>query len=258
MSRALSRLARFAGASATIFVLTAPGAGAGSLNEAVLRAVRAIPQGGGYATDSATTALLGRATGSTGSRLIIKPVVARPSYCSGATYLVFLRSLDDLVETGALRLDPEILSTLLIRGQSDGEGIWGRWNANGPGTARLFYEAQLGRNFTSFDAAQPGDFMKIFWTSEVGRLERGHSVIFLGTERVDGKERVRFWSSNRPLGYGEKSVPRSQIARAIFSRLEHPENLTRLGELPRRDPYLASLLVAKSSFAEAEKKCGID
>jgi hypothetical protein len=35
----------------------------------------------------------------------------------------------------------------MIRGQRDGEGIWGRWNANGPGTARLFHEMNLGENF---------------------------------------------------------------------------------------------------------------
>jgi hypothetical protein len=100
--------------------------------------------------------------------------------------------------------------------------------------------------------------MKIFWNNEVGRLERGHSVVFLGTERVDGKERIRFWSSNKPLGYGEKTVPRSQIVRAIFSRFEQPANLSRIADIPRRDPYLASLLAVKSSFSEAQKKCGIE
>jgi hypothetical protein len=252
------RSARLVALILLIDVAAGSRAPAGSINETVLHAIQTVPAGGGYATDSATTALLGRATEANGSRLLLRPSTARPSYCSGATYLVFLRAIDSLIEGGQIRLDPSILSTLLVRGQADGEGVWGRWNANGPGTARLFYEAQLGRNFTDFTAAQPGDFMKIFWNKEVGRLERGHSVIFLGTERVDGKERVRFWSSNKPLGYGEKIVARSQIARAIFSRFEHPENLGRIAEIPRRDPYLASLLVTKSSFAEAEKKCGIE
>jgi hypothetical protein len=236
-----------------------PGPTAASANDAVLRAVQSMPRGGGYATDSGTTALLGKATAPNGTGgLRIIPQLAIPSYCSGATYIVFLRTVDELIQSGVLRLDARSINALLVRGQSDGEGVWGRWNANGPGTARLFYELQLGRNFDDFASARPGDFMKIFWTKEVGRLERGHSVIFLGTERVDGKERVRFWSSNKPLGYGEKSVPKAQIAQAIFSRLEQPQNVSRVADLPTRDPYLGSLLAARSSFGEARKKCGVE
>jgi hypothetical protein len=70
-------------------------------------------------------------------------------------------------------------------------------------------------------------------------------------------EYVRFWSSNIPGGYGEKEVPRSKIAYAIFSRLETPANLTRIQEVPAVDDYLASLLRKKSNFAEARQKCGI-
>ena len=60
-----------------------------------------------------------------------------------------------------------------------------------------------------------------------------------------------------PGGYGEKEVPRSKIAYAIFSRLETPANLTRIQEVPAVDAYLASLLRKKSNFAEARQKCGI-
>ncbi|MEO7167519.1 MAG: hypothetical protein ABI016_10840, partial [Chthoniobacterales bacterium] len=139
----------------------------------------------------------------------------------------------------------------------DGAGIWGRWNANGPGTARLFHELGLGRNFDDFAEAQPGDFMKIFWSPEVGRAEHGHSVIYLGTEKKLGLDYVRFWSSNIPFGYGEKSVPRSKIVHAIFSRLYTPANLTRIGETAPLDGYLASLVRVRSSYDEAKAKCGM-
>ena len=145
----------------------------------------------------------------------------------------------------------------MIRGQRDGEGIWGRWNANGPGTARLFHEMDLGTNFDDFAEAQPGDFMKIFWSPEVGRAEHGHSVIYLGTERRAGMDYVRFWSSNIPTGYGEKSVPRAKIIHAIFSRLDAPGNLSRVQSAPPVDKYLASLLSSASSYEEARKKCGM-
>jgi len=158
---------------------------------------------------------------------------------------------------GQLQLDFATLNQLVIRDQRDGEGVWGRWNANGPGTARLFYELGLGRNFTDLGQAQPGDFMKIFWNNNVGRRESGHSVIYLGTvNRAEG-EYVRYWSSNVGMGYSEKEVPRSKIANVIFSRLEAPANLVRIRNAPATDSYLASLLRVRSSFAEAMKKCGI-
>jgi hypothetical protein len=171
--------------------------------------------------------------------------------------LVFIKTIEALRERNQLQLDFATLNQLMIRNQRDGEGIWGRWNANGPGTARLFHELGLGRNFDDFAQAQPGDFMKIFWSKRVGRSESGHSVIYLGTENRAGIEYVRFWSSNTPGGYGEKEVPRAKIAYAIFSRLQTPANLTRIHNTPAIDPYLASLLSKRSDFAEALKKCGI-
>ncbi len=99
--------------------------------------------------------------------------------------------------------------------------------------------------------------MKIFWTTEVGDTEHGHSVVYLGAETRGGVEYVRFWSSNIPAGYGEKSVPRGKIAQAIFSRLEKPENLAWIKSAPEVDPYLAGLVTKRSSFAEALEKCGL-
>jgi len=227
------------------------------LNEVILRQIRTMPEGGGYATNREASQRLAAAIHAEGPRLRVTPQGATPSYCSGASYLVFLKTVEALERHGQLRLTPEATAALAVRGQPDGTGIWGRWNANGPGTARLFYELGLGRNFTSYAEARPGDFMKIFWTKEVGKAERGHSVIFLGLETVNGVEHVRFWSSNQPGGYGEKSVPRSKIAHALFSRLEHPERLNAAPALPKSDPYLAGLLSKASSFAEACKKSGL-
>jgi len=162
------------------------------------------------------------------------------------------------IKVGEIILDYDTLTTLMIReGQKDGAGVWGRWNANGPGTARLFYELNVGRNFTSWNDARPGDFLKIFWRDAVGSNEHGHSVIFLGTEMKGGMEFVRFWSSNQPGGFGEKSVAKSKIARALFSRLERPERFEGLASLPSIDPYLASLLARESSFAEACRLSGV-
>lgn len=247
---------------ALIFSCLATAAFAG-FNDVILEQIGEMPKGGGYATDLGAHTRLA-STVKVGDKVVISPEKAAPAYCSGATYLVFLKTLAALQESGALSLDRATWDALVPRLRPDGkdtlpdgEGIWGRWNANGPGTARLFFEMKLGSNFTDYAAARPGDFMKIFWTDAVGRKETGHSVVFLGLEEVDGVENVRYWSGNQGAGFGTKSVPRAKIARAIFSRLEHPEKISGWRKLPPRDAYLASLLQTESSFAEAMEKSGI-
>lgn len=227
-----------------------------SINAVILTELNEMPVGGGYAASREATLRLQDAVHFEQGRFFLRPLAATPSYCSGATYLIFLKTIKALCESGRLPLDESTLARLKINGQRDGEGIWGRWNANGPGTARLFYELQLGKSFTDFNQAIPGDFMKIFWTHEVGVSEHGHSVIFLGTEIREGVEMIHFWSSNIPGGYGEKSVPRHKIAQAIFSRLETPENLGKADRLSHLDAYLAGLESKRSSFTEASAKCG--
>ena len=235
-----------------------PAARADDCNATVLREIDAMPLGGKYGTSRVATIALVRAAHYEEGKFFVLPAPDSPSFCSGATYLVFLKTIEQLRRDGRVKLDAETMESMVIReGQHDGEGIWGRWNANGPGTARLFYELHLGRNSTDFAAAKPGDFMKIFWTQEVGNTEHGHSVVYLGTEMKNGEEYVRFWSSNIPAGYGEKSVPKSKIAHVIFSRLEMPENLTNIKTAPDVDPYLEGLVTKRSSYPEALAKVGL-
>jgi len=247
--------------SASVFLaivaLTAQISFASDYSSLVLEQIKQMPQGGRYSVSHFAKIRLESSAHFESGKFFILPSAASPSFCSGATYLVFIRTIEALRARGELHLDYATLEHLIIRDQRDGEGIWGRWNANGPGTARLFHELGLGRNFDNFDQAKPGDFMKIFWSRQVGKNEHGHSTIFLGTEnRLDGQY-VRYWSSNIPSGYGERSVPRSKIAYAIFSRLEMPANLARINSAPFVDTYLASLLRTRSSIAEACNKCGL-
>jgi hypothetical protein len=228
----------------------------GRFNELILQQVQQMPSGGSYSASRVATIKLQSAAHFESGIFSVLPSAASPSYCSGATYLVFMKTIEALRARGALQLDHAALESLMIRGQRDGEGVWGRWNANGPGTARLFHEIKLGQNFDDFAQAQPGDFMKIFWSPEVGRAEHGHSVIYLGMEKKLGLDYVRYWSSNIPAGYGEKSVPRSKIVHAIFSRLDAPANLSRSVTMPAVDKYLAGLLSSRSTFEEAKEKCG--
>jgi hypothetical protein len=226
-------------------------------NSLVLEQIKQMPRGGRYSVSHVAKIRLQSSAHFESGKFFILPSQASPSFCSGATYLVFIRTIEALRARAQLQLDYSTLERLIIRDQHDGEGIWGRWNANGPGTARLFHELQLGRNFDNFDQARPGDFMKIFWSRQVGRSEHGHSTIFLGIENHPDGQYVRYWSSNVPSGYGEKTVPRSKIAYAIFSRLQTPANLARINSAPFVDRYLASLLRTRSSIAEASAKCGL-
>jgi hypothetical protein len=228
---------------------------AGDYNNVILDQVKQMPQGGRYSVSRIAKIRLQSSAHFESGKFFVLP--SGPSFCSGATYLVFIRTIETLRARSELRLDLSTLERLIIRDQRDGEGVWGRWNANGPGTARLFHELALGRNFDSFEKAKPGDFMKIFWSRQVGRNEHGHSTIFLGTENRPDGQYVRYWSSNIPSGYGEKSVPRTKIAYAIFSRLETPANLERVNRAPLVDTYLASLLRTRSSISEAGSKCGL-
>jgi len=259
-SRQLNPVAFFRALCLTLFLALSASSHlrAEDCNPTVLREIGAMPLGGEYGATRVATVALVRAAHFESGKFFVLPAPDSPSFCSGATYLVFLKTIEQLQRDGRLKLDADTMESLVIHdGQRDGEGVWGRWNANGPGTARLFFELGLGPNLIDFSTARPGDFMKIFWTSEVGSSEHGHSVVFLGTEMRDGEQYIRFWSSNIPAGYGEKSVPRGKIAQAIFSRLETPANLARIKSAPEVDPYLASLVTKRSSFAEAREKCGL-
>jgi hypothetical protein len=223
-------------------------------NHVIVSLLTSMPSGGGYSATAAATRELQSAVQTRGGILRVNPSLARTTYCSAATYLVFVRAIQSLLPPSAFA--GGLADALAVKGQPDGVGVWGRWNANGPGTACLFYELGVGHNFTSFEAARRGDFMKIFWTDAVGSREHGHSVIYLGTEQQNGVEMIRFWSSNKPLGYGEKIVPRSRIAYAIFSRLDTPGNIERFVSLPTRNHYLAGLLATESSISEAVSQSG--
>jgi hypothetical protein len=227
------------------------------LNELILEQVKQMPRGGQYSASRTATIRLQAAAHFESGKFFVLPSAASPSYCSGATYLVFMKTIEALRSAGALNLNYDTLDQLMIRGQRDGQGIWGRWNANGPGTARLFHELGIGENFDDFEEALPGDFMKIFWSPEVGKTEHGHSVVYLGMEKQFGLDYVRFWSSNIPLGYGERTVPRTKIVHAIFSRLSRPENLTHISNVPAVDSYLASLTSVRSSYSEAKTQSGL-
>jgi hypothetical protein len=226
-------------------------------NALVLQVVREMPKGGGYTTTDRAEIALRSSISGVGGELRVRPEAAKPSYCSGATYLVLLKVVEKLEAAGRFQVSEKAIKALLVFDQADGIDTWGKWNANGPGAAKVMHDTGMGRNFESWDAALPGDFMKIFWNEEIGEREFGHLVIYLGRTNKGGKEQVKFWSSNEPKGFGVKSVPREKIKWAIFSRLERPERINKVGRLPKEDRWLGSMLRASFTRDQVRRKVGM-
>ena len=84
--------------------------------------------------------------------------------------------------------------------------------------------------------------MKIFWTTTIGKKERGHVVIFLGYEtRMHNGiplKGIKIWSANFKGsfslgGYSYLFVPFYKIKRKVFCRLQNPENIVKWLDLPQ-------------------------
>lgn len=229
-----------------------------SVNTAILQSIAEMPKGGGYAVNLAAAKGLRVSNAVRDQGLLIKPEFAQPSYCSGATYLVFLKTIQDLHQKGNIRLREADMEALLVKGEADGTGIWGRWNANGPGTAKLFHDLQLGSSFEDVSLADRGDFLKIFWKDAIGKKEFGHLVVYLSKRQdEDGQWWIRFWSSNQPEGYSEKEVKAERIQWAIFTRFQVPMNLSQISTLPQSDSFLADMLKKDFSRDQVRKAVGM-
>lgn len=255
-------------------------------NQLIVDTIRKMPSGGVYAKYQKsrpgkqfedlyqTVADLNRAIGTgglAGKKLKVDPSqAARLSFCSSATYLLFTEVLEQLQQLEGLKIAPAVAKELadvgdkhsVIHGKLDGVGLFGHWNADGPGTAVLFHRLGLGSNFSSFESAKPGDFLKIFWNENIGKGERGHLVVYLGTSD-DGKQ-IQVWSSNttntnQSSGYGTMWVEKSRIKRALFSRLTHPGNLNRwlqFSQAEKSSDYLIRIRKTGSSGSEMKQVTG--
>lgn len=267
-------------------VLLAPfGGTARDFNAIVVESIGKMPESGTYARYRKdlpesrrfddlhqTVADLGGSlqVGVGGALKVNAEAASRYSFCSSATYLLFCDVIARLQREGVVPKDRKLSRALadvgdkeqVIQGKLDGVGIFGHWNANGPGTAVLFRRLDLGTNFSSFERAKPGDFLKIFWNDSIGKGERGHLVVYLGTN--DSGDAIRVWSSNMEngdgsAGYGEMWVKRERIRRALFSRLERPENLIRwlsFSEPEQTSDYLVRILQSPSSGEEMKAVTG--
>lgn len=176
--------------------------------------------------------------------LVIQPQFNKEfGFCSQAVYLLLVAVFSELQTQGIIPQDPELVKAItyigepedvIIYGKMDGVGIFGHINSNGAGLSTMWRKADLGYMHNSFLEAKKGDFAKFFWSYVIGKGEMGHVVVFLGIETqitwgipVRG---VRIWSCNGKAefcsgGYSENWYPLAKVKRAVFCRLQTPENI---------------------------------
>jgi hypothetical protein len=173
--------------------------------------------------------------------------------------MLFYKVLQKYWATLPVVPDEAVLERLKASMEPDGTRIWGRWNSNGPGTAKFIHDTGMGVNFDNISDALPGDFLKIYWNDQVGKLEKGHSVIFLGLDTVNGEEVIRFWSSSTSTaGFGEKYVLKKDAIKTVFTRLTNLSAHPNIAALPEKDLFLESMLTRISSWEELRSVTGIE
>lgn len=241
--------------------LTKSGDTSQGLNNDILSALRSMPAGLGYASDRAAEIRLAeRGVLWRGApQLSISPAGASPTFCSSACYMALLLALQNWERSQPSPVfSTQVWQSLRIYPQHpDGYLSWGRINANGPGLAKWVYDLRAGVNFSSVQYARPGDFLKFFHSSAIGAHERGHLVIFLGLVEQAGQKYVRYWSCNKPGGYGVRMVLLQKMHHPIFTRITHPERIARVVALPASDPWLAAMLSQDCPYSEVRAKCSI-
>ena len=100
-------------------------------NHVVLEEIDTMPKGGGYATNLDAHAALASAV-NVADTVTIRPEQARPGYCSRATYLLFLRTLEALQDNGRISLSRKTWDALVPRLRPDGSPRSPRWPSTSP------------------------------------------------------------------------------------------------------------------------------
>ncbi len=224
----------------------------------VLDAVDEMPAKGGFELTRRPPERLRDAFSWRSNDLDINPQIAFPSYCTTSTFMVFYRVLQKYWDYSGTRPSRETLAMIKPNVENDGVRVWGRWNSNGPATAKFFRDTMMGENFDDISKARPGDFLKLFWNGHIGKLETGHSVVFLGSEVKNGVRMIKFWASQRATdGFGIHIVPITDAKRLLFSRLTNPDRADNIASLPTTDNFLASMLSVESNWVEVRQVSGI-
>lgn len=206
--------------------------------QSMLEAVKSFPDKGGYYTGRKVTDKFPKNAwqGMNDAFVMtmndkypqILPQKAQPSFCSLATYMVMLKAIsiwdanhNKISREAWVNLKPYVGFADAINvngiGESDGEGCWGRGNANGPGNGVLIHELKAGYSITAYRGAKsdknketpterymtdaewrcnpiwskavPGDMMKIFWNRNETTGSDCGAIIGCNDVATDDQER---------------------------------------------------------------------
>ena len=204
--------------------------------KAILAAVVSFPEKGGYCTGRKATPSFPKSPWRAmneafnmklaDQRPNFQASKACPSFCSMATYAAMIQAIliwdknGEVSRSAWFNLKPLVGITYNINqnglNQSDGEGCWGRANANGPGMAVLVNDLKAGFSFHALPStktkalkesknekylsddewcnhpvwndAVPGDFMKIFWDRNTSKGSDSGAVIGVNANKDDEQE----------------------------------------------------------------------
>jgi hypothetical protein len=92
-------------------------------NDLVLEIIDTMPLGGDYRASTDSIQKLEAAIKKEGNEITINSPFAIPSFCSSATYLVFVSTLENLNRQEKIHFNPGIPEKLLVTGQHDGVGV---------------------------------------------------------------------------------------------------------------------------------------
>ncbi len=149
------------------------------------------------------------------------------SYCSGASYAVFIEALNLIFANEEKKISDENIEAIRLQ-EPDGSRreddikFWGKWNTNGYGNhIALVQYSGIGKQISAKEA-RPGDFVNISWKNG-----NGHSTVFLGWYIDEDKDTnmVYFSSQKATNGIGDQIVDVKSIAEVMFVRLTNPEDL---------------------------------
>jgi hypothetical protein len=160
-----------------------------------------------------------------GNKLLEAP--RKTSYCSGATYAVFIEALNLILADKQQNIPPNNIEAMRMqepdgRRREDDVKFWGKWNTDGYGNhIALVQYAGIGKQISAEDA-RPGDFVNISWVKG-----GGHSTIFLGFYIDEHKDTniVYFSSQKGTNGLGDQIVNINKVEELMFVRLTEPEKL---------------------------------
>ena len=93
----------------------AQAASAADLNNLVLEQMGKMPSGGKYSVSHFAKIKLQSAAHFESGKFFVIPTKPYVSFCSGATYLVFIKTVEELRDRGQLQLDYATLNQLIIR-----------------------------------------------------------------------------------------------------------------------------------------------